>query len=391
MTLQEEIAEVVRAGTCSGCGACLLLDSGLAMRLDDEGYARPRQVGSSTAKPEAVEQFRRACPGRLVTAGRPAGAERHPTMGPIVASWSAWAADDELRFAGSSGGVLTALAAWLAETGRSSRVVGAAADRGDARRTVAVELTTREEALAAAGSRYAPVAVDPLHSQPGSATIGLPCRASAMRALGTDELLLSFFCAGTPTQRATDALATRLGAEGPPRDLHYRGQGWPGRFAVASADGAVATLSYAESWGEHLGRALQPRCKICPDGIGESADIVAADFWEADDTGYPTFIDGPGVSALIARTERGYRVVLEAVAAGILVVHPVRIERLAEVQPFQVSRRRTLAGRLLGVLLAGGRIPRYRGFGLVGLGVSNLGASLRAARGAWSRTRRSAQ
>ena len=391
MTLQEEIAEVVRSGTCSGCGACLLLDPGLAMRLDDEGYARPRQVGSSTAAPDAAEQFRRACPGLRVVAGRPAGVERHPTMGPVVAVWSAWAADDELRFAGSSGGVLTALAAWLTETGRASRVLGAGPDRADARRTVAVELTTREEALAAAGSRYAPVAVDAVERVPGGATIGLPCRASALRALGTDELLLSFFCAGTPTQRATDSLATSLGADGPPRDLHYRGQGWPGRFAVASTDGTVATLSYAESWGEHLGRALQPRCKICPDGVGESADIVAADFWEADDEGYPAFIDGPGVSALIARTERGYRVVLDAVAAGILVVHPVRIERLADVQPFQVSRRRTLAGRLLGVVLAGGRIPRYRGFTLIALGFGDLRQSLRAARGSWARTRRSRQ
>jgi coenzyme F420 hydrogenase subunit beta len=362
------------------------------MRIDGEGFARPRLLGMSTAAPTAAAAFRRSCPGLVVNAARPRGVERHPTMGPVVAAWAAWAADDEMRFAGSSGGALTALAGWLSSTGRAARVVGAAPAPNDARRTVAVALTTREEALASAGSRYAPVAVNALAPQLPGATIGLPCRVSAMRALGPgDEILLSFFCAGTPSQRATDALALRLGSPDPPQSLRYRGNGWPGRFTVRRADGSLGTLSYEESWGEHLGRALQSRCKICPDGVGESADITAADLWEADERGYPEFEDRPGVSALIARTNRGYDLVLDAAAAGVLIVHPLRIERLAAVQPYQESRRTTLAGRLLGSALAGRRVPRYRGFNLLALSALHWQASLRAAVGAWKRSRRERQ
>ena len=132
---------------------------------------------------------------------------------------------------------------------------------------------------------------------------------------------------------------------------------------------------------------MHPRCKLCPDGVGESADVTAADLWDADERGYPSFADQAGVSALIARTPRGYQLVLDAVAAGVLVVHPLRIERLASVQPLQVERRRTLAGRLLGARLAGRRVPHYRGFGLVALALPRWRLALRAARGTWRRMR----
>lgn len=391
-TLIAEIDRVVADGNCSGCGACLLLDDGLELQIGSDGFSRPVQVGASTAGPDAVVAFRASCPGRIVRAGHDRDAERHPTMGPVVAVWRAWAADDAVRLAGSSGGTLTALADWLRASGRAARVTGVAAAK-DARRTVPISITTREQALASAGSRYAPVAGSLPH--PGGATVAAPCRVSAMRALGEepgqqalrDEILLSFYCAGTPSQGATDSLAEQLVGAGSATALRYRGDGWPGRFAVTAESGETASLGYEESWGAHLGRALHPRCKLCPDGVGESADIVAADLWDADARGYPVFEDGAGTSALIARTRRGYEIVLAAVEAGVLVVHPMRIERLAAVQPLHVERRITLAGRMLGAVLAGRRIPRYRGFGLVALALPQWRLALRAARGTWRRLR----
>ena len=395
MSLHSQIQAVVASGNCSGCGACLLLDPALRLQLGDDGFATPVLGAPSEQVAGAASTFARSCPGRVVRAAHPPEAERHPTMGPVVAAWRAWAADDEVRRAGSSGGTLTALATWLRESGRVTRVIGTEPDRPDARRTVPVAITTREQALASAGSRYAPVSggVPEL----GGATIGLPCRVSAMRAMDadpaarqSDEILLSFFCAGTPSQRATDSLAAELGVDGPASSLRYRGDGWPGRFSVENATGSGGSMSYDESWGSRLGRQVHPRCKLCPDGVGESADVTAADLWDADERGYPTFADQAGVSALIARTPRGYQLVLDAVAAGVLVVHPLRIERLASVQPLQEERRRTLAGRLLGARLAGRRVPRYRGFGLVALALPRWRLALRAARGTWHRVRQQA-
>jgi coenzyme F420 hydrogenase subunit beta len=202
-------------------------------------------------------------------------------------------------------------------------------------------------------------------------------------------LLISFFCAGTPSQRATDQLVEHLGVPvgKPLRDLWYRGRGWPGRFTAVATDGSSVSTDYDDSWGTHLGPTAQWRCKLCPDGVGESADIVAADYWNTDARGYPLFTESDGVSALIARTARGLDVIQRAIAAGVLVVAPLDIERLAAVQPLQHRRRQQLFARLLGTRLAGRRVPRYRGFGLALLTLRHPLDGLRTARGALRRAR----
>ena len=148
-------------------------------------------------------------------------------------------------------------------------------------------------------------------------------------------------------------------------------------------------MSYEESWGGVLGPSTHWRCKVCADGVGESADVVAADFWGVDERGYPVFTEGAGSSALIARTERGLEAVLAAAAAGAIVVRPIRMSALADVQPLQRNRRTSLFGRLLGSRFAGVRGPRYRGFRLWALALAHPRLNLRAARGTHARLRRS--
>jgi coenzyme F420 hydrogenase subunit beta len=414
--LRAAVAQVVASGNCSGCGACTLLDPGLRMRLDEEGNLRPvpvdsQQVDSAPVDsqpapvdaapvgPDVVRRFEEACPGVTVRAVRPPATRRHPTMGPYLRVWMAWATDTDVRFRGSSGGALTAIAAWMLETGQAARMVGARADTEEPRRTVSVSILSREEALAAAGSRYAPTASAsrPEALLPGTVMVGKPCEVSAIRALTSrpdgrrddNPVLLSFFCAGTPSQHATDRLAAELGSPAgtPVSDLWYRGRGWPGRFTVQRPDGTSSDASYDESWGSALGPATQWRCKICPDGVGESADITAADFWESDGHGYPVFADGDGRSALIARTERGYDLVLRAIEAGVISVSTIDLDELAAVQPLQTTRRSTLAGRLAGARLAGNPVPHYRGFGLLALALPRLREVVRVARGTYRRAR----
>lgn len=76
-----------------------------------------------------------------------------------------------------------------------------------------------------------------------------------------------------------------------------------------------------------------------------------------------------------------------AVAAGVLTVRPITPDEVMAVQPSQRKRRRTLAGRLLGARVAGARVPRYRGFGLVRLGGQHLRESVQTARGTFRRVR----
>lgn len=138
---------------------------------------------------------------------------------------------------------------------------------------------------------------------------------------------------------------------------------------------------YRTSWGERLGPAVQWRCKICPDGVGESADLAACDYWETDERGYPLFDEGDGRSGLLVRTERGRRVLHDALEAGVLLGEPLAAEKIAAVQPGQTWRRENLWGRLVGARLGGRRVPRYEGFSLWRFAVQDIRRTVRAIRG----------
>lgn len=400
LTFDRLVSDVVKSGNCSGCGLCALIDPGLTMKLSDEGFNRPiRQIPISPKRDQvASSEFRASCPGAVVT--RPVDIKAKnadAAMGNAVSSWQAWATDPSVRFQGSSGGVLTALASWLVESGKATRLLSVAADGDRPRRTVPVQLHKSADFLRQSGSRYAPVSVLSERAALDSSTVvvGKPCEASALRQLMTVRqqveapVILSFFCAGVPSQFATDRLLDELGIprEAPLRSLRYRGHGWPGNFHAETFDGQQGSTSYDESWGKQLGPSMQWRCKVCPDGVGESADIVAGDYWKTDAKGYPIFTDSSGVSALIARTSRGHELIRAAIGAGVIHAEPLELKDISAIQPYQVERRATLFARLAGRRLAGWEVPRYAGFPLLVQAAKNPIRSVRYAYGSYRRSR----
>lgn len=389
---------MLASGNCSGCGACVLAGAASRMELDGRGDLRPvvppgGQLSPSRHSPR-LEDY---CPAISVRRpATPSGGVLDVDFGPALGVWSAHAADPEMRRAGSSGGALTALSSHLIEAG-SEGVVMVRGEAGSTR-TQPFVAGSIEDAVEGASSRYAPVstlaALSGVSTLEGRVVVGRPCEATALRALVGEGLqaptILSFFCAGVPSQHATTALVQRLGCD--PQDVEfvrYRGQGWPGAFSVTDSAGRTFETSYEASWGEVLGRDLQARCKICVDGVGESADVVAADLWEADSRGYPVFEEAPGVSLLIARTQRGSMLVADAARAGYLEITPTDLESSRVVQQMQVGRRRFLLGRLVGRRAAGQVNPSYKGFGLWRTALRSPLGNLRQARGSYRRARSS--
>lgn len=391
--LAQAIDGVVRSDRCMGCGACTHIASDVRMQ-ETAGYLRPVVQNHVPGRDERklVQEFHRICPGVSVQAvSPPPGGRRDPFLGPVLASWDAWATDPEFRFRGSSGGVISALCSWMVEQEEVSSVV-AADNRPDPRRTVPVRITSREQALASAGSRYTQCSTA-AHTEAvrsDAAVVAKPCEASSLRRLGRERgtmapLLFSFFCAGTPSTDATDQLVTSLGvpAGEPLRDLWYRGHGWPGQFTAVTEDGQTVSTSYDDSWGAALGPTVAWRCRVCADGVGESADISAGDHWYGGTDGYPEFSEKEGRSVLIARTPRGLDAIQRAAKAGVIDLEPVDLDHVKSMQPYQVTRRRYLAGRLLATLLFRRSVTTYRGFGL-------LLFALRSPRRTWAEMRGSA-
>lgn len=400
MSIEKAISRVVDRGNCSGCGACTLIDDRVRMDIAKDGFLRPTVADHAEvrADPQGVELFHQVCPGVGVRAPKRDPRSRvDEVFGTYLEVWEAWASDADIRFRGSSGGVLTALSAWLLETGQAQGVVASAAASSAPSRTVPVTITSRAEALGSAGSRYGPVAN--LEQAALGATdhviVGKPCEISALaqmnEAMGIEEVAgpvrLSFFCAGSPSQHATDELVDFLGfVREDVASLRYRGDGWPGRFTVTDTAGREAGLSYDESWGHHLGRNLQWRCKTCVDGTGGHADIAVGDYWRAGPDGYPLFDDDDGVSVVIARTARGEKILQDARAQGVIVMRPLELSKVAAIQPLQVDRKYTLVGRLSARWLALKPPPKYEGYGLLRISRARWRANVRALIGTLKRS-----
>jgi coenzyme F420 hydrogenase subunit beta len=342
------------------------------MAENPQGYLRPLQTGPVSAAQDA--EIAATCPG-LIQEVAAEGRTDDALWGPYVAMYTGHATDPALRHAGASGGGLSGLAAWLVESGTVEAVVQIKADPDRAVGNVATISRSREEVLAAAGSRYAPAA--PLAILPEIppaltrlAFIGKPCDAAALRAMCARDaalakrfpVILSFFCAGTPSLKGAEAVLAALDTD--PQDavaFRYRGNGWPGMATVTRADGETAEMSYHKSWGGILSRHVQHRCKICADGTGVAADIVCADAWESDAEGYPLFEEADGTSLIVSRTALGAQLLDAAEAAGALTRAPFDVPRLRAIQPGQRNRRHALAARLLARRLLGKPVPRYRG------------------------------
>jgi len=369
LTRLRALDEIVASGLCAGCGLCAAVVPAIEMRTTDRGFSRPVAERLSEGDLARVVAL---CPG-VGLDGPAADGHVDPVWGPVRVLRRGWATDPAIRFAGASGGVVTALCAHLLATGAVDAVLQVGADPPAPLRTGPRLSTSVGELIDRAGSRYAPSPVlaglpEALDRYERIAVVGKPCDIAALRGhvrrepslAGRIPWMLSFFCAGVPSIAGTEILVRRLGLDPAALTrLRYRGRGWPGRMTAEAADGRSASTSYAESWGGELHRHLQFRCKICPDGTGEHADVVAADAWLTRD-GYPDFEERDGISAVLARTERGAALLREAVAAGAIELAPLDVSELMAMQPYQVRRKRVLVGRLAAMLLLGRRVPRYR-------------------------------
>jgi len=338
------------------------------------GFNRPQVSGDVTAAQESV--IAAACPGAVV-APWPAQGEVSPSWGPLVSVSTGYATDPALRFEASSGGAISALAIQALESGLVDRVVHTQADPDRPTRNRTVVSRSAAEVFAATGSRY--ISSSPLEvierelAAGGSmAFIGKPCDLSALRRLATVDprvdrqvpVMLSFFCGGIPSHKGVEAILAALDTPlSEVREFRFRGQGWPGKTRAVTAAGA-AEMTYADSWGRHLSKEVQFRCKICPDAVGGVADIACADAWYGGETGYPTFEEQDGRSLIVARTAAGQSLLDAAQAAGRIAREPLAPTEIDLMQPAQARRKRLVPARLAALALTLQPRPRMAGLRL---------------------------
>ncbi len=375
---QYTLPEIVSQGLCIGCGLCKSLagPGNIAMVMNAEGGERP--VVTGTVDDAALSLINATCPGIHVegyvhersTEAALDAPELHPIWGPTRLMGTGHASDPYVRFHASSGGALSALGLYLLSSGRVDFILHVAASKQVPTRTVDHLSFDSAQVIEASGSRYGPAA--PLadfravldRGRP-FAFIGKACDISAIRNYAkfdprVDQLLkytLNFFCGGVSEFGKTMDYVRKIGlVETDIAHLRYRGDGCPGPMVMKSHAGDVFNFDYNEMWEDEARWQLQFRCKICPDSIGDLADITVADVWPG---GRPD-TEGLGFNGFIARTARGLDLLQSAIADdAITITEPLGYDGLELAQGSHMVKKQAITSRLAAMGDSGVLVPDY--------------------------------
>ena len=398
------LEEIVAGGLCIGCGLCQAVAGAdeIQMVLTPEGRERP--VARAPLDAALLARINAVCPGTRVEGGAVAAgsaAELHDTVwGRAQLMAIGYASDPDVRHRASTGGVLTALGQFLLASGRVKFILHVAASRREPLRTDRTLSFDAAAVLEAAGSRYGPAAplVDftaLLDRGEPFALIAKPCDIAAVRNLARIDsrvdrcvrYALTFVCGGASDLTKSEEVASGLGLRAQELTLfRYRGNGCPGPVRLETKDDRSFELTYQQMWEDEATWRIQPRCKICPDAIGESADIAASDVWPG---GGPAGED-EGFNGIIVRTVRGLELYRAALAAGAITVEPrsVTFRDFDGFQPHQVRKKRAVWARMAGMKAAGCPVPETHRLRLTECARLNTWAeNLDEARGARRRAR----
>lgn len=370
------LADVVDWGLCTGCGACVPACT--------QGHIRLANIESVGIRPQIItdpcgdcRQCLSVCPGHGVDAELATGPSHSGNVGNAETGfaleiWEGYASDPQVRYRASSGGALSALAAYCLEQEDMEFVLHTGMNENQPWLNATVQSRSREELSSRAGSRYAPASpcegLGAIESgERPCVFIGKPCDTTAAFKLRRERpaldrnlgLVLTFFCAGTPSTRGTLDLLQQFGTnQESVRQLRYRGEGWPGRFRIDHPEGQLS-LSYNESWGK-LNHYRPMRCQLCPDGLGRVADIACGDAWETFDS-----TADPGRSLIIVRTVRGREILHRAIKAGYVELVPASTDNVVAAQRNLLQKRKDLFGRLAALRMFLIPVPQFKGFSLL--------------------------
>ena len=368
--------QVAQWRLCVGCGACAYVcpEQNITLINIVNSGIRPTY---DPAKCKDCGDCIKVCPGYATIKtcpGKKPGFinELKASWGTVLEVWEGYAADPDIRFHGSSGGLASALALYCLERKGMTGVLHTAADDRNPLANRTVLSRNRDDIFSRTGSRYSPASpcdgLELIESASGPcAFIGKPCDVAGLRkAMSLKPALqkkvgavIGIFCAGTPSIQGTIDLLNKLHINtGNVSALRYRGKGWPGLFSVQHKKdiNRTETLTYKEAWG--FIQAYRPyRCYLCPDATSELADISCGDPWYRE-----VRENELGYSLVLVRTERGRQILHGAIEAGYVTLERAAPDVISLSQKDMPIKRGAVWGRLLTMRAFGIPVPAFSGF-----------------------------
>ena len=267
-------------------------------------------------------------------------------LGRFVHCYTGYSTDENMRWSGSSGGVITTLLCVMLNKGLISGAVILTSNPQDPLRPLMNFVNDETRIRAAVGSKYCPTKlnfrVKDLLSQEGKiAVVGLPCNIRAFREVEQINdnikskifLHLGLLCGKCPNFYATEYFLKKAGInERDVASISYRGEGWPGKMTVKTKQGDSRTFSY-RAWTHfaYYPQFVPIHCVLCYDITNQLADISLGDAWGLSH-------DKIGTSVIITRTAEGESILNDLCNNGKLV--------LCEIPPKKISKGQNLDNKV---------------------------------------------
>jgi coenzyme F420 hydrogenase subunit beta len=357
---------VVQGGFCVGCGACAVVPkAAIGIRFTADGVYQAIDQAPTTGdeRPDAEP----VCPfsDANVDENELAGAlfpeaTAHTEIGRYIAAYAGFVTEGEYRVRGSSGGVVTWLAAKLLE----ERVVDGVAhvrsrDVSDADTRMFAYAISRDADSVRSGakSRYYPIEMSgvlgEIARQHGRyAVIGVPCFIKAVRLLQRKHkvfrerivLTIGLVCGHLKSAAFAQSLSWEMGVH--PSNLRridfrhklehrpanrYGVRVWP--RDVAETVTKPATELFGSDWG--LGLFKYQACDYCDDVLAETADVSVGDAWLSK-----YIADGRGTSIVVTRSAYADHLLMDGMASGSLQLDRISAELAAQSQRAGLRHRR---------------------------------------------------
>ena len=340
------------------------------MRWDRYGQLKPGGDAAWRKTPTAA--FASLCPfspeatneDRIAETNYPDAANAHPLIGRFEEAYVGHVEEDGFRAGGSSGGMVSWVAAELMRRGLIDGVAHVIPQDAGPDRHFRYRISRSAAEIAeGAKSRYYPVELSAVLSEiravPGRyAVVGVPCFIKAVRlACAQDPLLdqriaftLGLFCGHMKSARLVDSFAWQLDVDpAAVRRVEYRRKA-PDRPAnwytalLSLRDGRDVWQDWWHladgDWG--AGFFQNAACNMCDDVVAETADIAFGDAWVE-----PYSSDGRGTNVAIVRSPELRDIVREAIGDGRLALNRVDADFIADTQAAGFRQRREgLAYRL---------------------------------------------
>jgi coenzyme F420-reducing hydrogenase beta subunit len=352
--------DVVAAGLCIGCGACAGADG----RLDWDRYGQLKPRGEWASKADAG--FASICPfspGAAneddIAAGKfPEAPRRDDRIGRFEEAYVGHVAEEGFRAGGSSGGMVSWVAAELLRRGLIDGVahVAPADPETDGRFFRFRIARSQAEIQEGARSRYYPVELSQVLAEirnvPGRyAVVGVPCFVKAINLLRANDAVLrdriaftlGLFCGHMKSARFAESFAWQLGAPlDQVRAVEYRRKDpeRPANWYTAHLTLADSSARWQDWW--HLvdgdwgaGFFQNSACNYCDDVVAETADVSFGDAWVE-----PYSSDGRGTNVVIVRSPEIHEIVAGAVRAARLKLQAVDSAFVVETQAAGMRQRR---------------------------------------------------